>query len=88
MESLETDLYHSESVVDLGFQPESLTTKRELFPLCQTDSGCGVNKEAWAALRISINREATPEPFHPRVQARATSQATREERPKGKQASE
>lgn len=50
-------------MVDLGFQPESLTLKPELSPLCQTDSccGCGVNEGAWAALRIRVSREARPE---------------------------
>lgn len=57
--------FTAESVVDLGFPPESLTPKPELFPLCQADSGYGVIKKAWAALRIRVSRETRPEFYHP-----------------------
>lgn len=74
--------FTTESVIDLGFPPESLTPKPELFPLCQAHSGCGVNKEAWAAMRIRVNREASPELFQSQSSGQAASQVTREERPK------
>lgn len=51
--------FTTESVVDVGFPPESLTPKPELFPLCQADSGYGVNQKGWAALRISQQRSKT-----------------------------
>lgn len=59
-------------MVDLSFQPESLTPKPELPPPCQADFHCGrgINEEAWAALRIQISREAQLALFHTRVQGR------------------